>query len=525
MRNEQAPSCGQGMACLCAGVSHAELQEAISADGEATLESLGATLGCGVQCGSCIPALKEALGQEAWYPAVATARAITRASELEGMERLIYKVDLALAGDRPYPVVLPGQHIVLRAQTEAGPVERTYTVVSQDVDGRRLTIAVRRKPEGVMTPWLLADEAPVRAIEVSAPGGPGLSTRGTRSVVFFAAGVGVTPAVAMASALGASGTMHLDYSVREVDDAAFLPRFEARRKERPGFSYSVRETARNGTIEERDVREIVAAYEQAKFYICGPQGYVDLVHRALRRARVEPARIHVELFALRPVQAPAASPRKRAYTAGVLLSLLPALLLLPAFQDIRPHGHPNVGHEQLQCIACHAESPASTRQALQAKVKHALGLRETGAVVGMQPVGNATCTQCHVNSDDKHAPHRFLEPRFEQARAETGAQMCVSCHREHSQARVTAPTTNYCVSCHADLQVRNDKTSPTHEQLLTQKRWDTCLQCHDYHGNHKWSAPLRLKDAATVDMLHRYLKDGPSPYGPTTVKARQDKAS
>ena len=49
-----------------------------------------------------------------------------------------------------------------------------------------------------------------------------------------------------------------------------------------------------------------------------------------------------------------------------------------------------------------------------------LGLRESSAAFGKQPVSNSTCLQCHANFDDRHAPSRFLEPRFEQARAELG---------------------------------------------------------------------------------------------------------
>jgi hypothetical protein len=148
-------------------------------------------------------------------------------------------------------------------------------------------------------------------------------------------------------------------------------------------------------------------------------------------------------------------------------------------------------------------------------------VRQTGAEFGMQAVTSATCVQCHANSDDRHPPHRFLEPRFEKARAETGAQVCVSCHREHSGARVTIPAATYCVSCHQDLKVKNDKTSPTHEFLVQGKRWDTCMQCHDYHGNHKFAAPRRLQDAASIEALQKYLKNGPSPYGPTVIKARE----
>jgi ferredoxin-NADP reductase/bacterioferritin-associated ferredoxin len=510
------------VACLCANVTHADLADAIASDPEATLESLGATLGCGVQCGSCIPAIREALGQVAWFPARVAIQPITTASELNGAERLIYRVELSLEAGPPYPVVQPGQHVVLRAEDEEGVVERTYTVVSQDVAGRRLTVAIRRKPEGRFTPWLLRDDTVERRIEVSVPGGPGLGTAGYRSAVFFAAGVGVTPAVAMASALGNSATMHLDYSVTSAEDAAFLPRFDNRCKERSGFSYTLRETSVEGTIRQKEVRALAERFPAAKFFICGPQGYVDFVLRALRKSGVERQRIHVELFALSAQKAPSRSFRFKAYIAGALLMLLPLLVLLPGLQEMRPHGHPNVGHEQLKCVACHAETPATLRQTLQAKVKHTIGLRETGAVFGMQAVTTATCTQCHANPGDRHAPHRFLEPRFEKARAETGAQQCVSCHREHSGVRITAANTGYCVSCHADMKVKDDKTSPTHDVLVREKRWDTCLQCHDYHGNHKWRAPLRLVDATTVEVLEKYMKTGPSPFGSSVIKAKQE---
>lgn len=523
---QAARPCRQGLACLCAGVSFAELESAIADDPDASVESLGEALGCGVQCGSCLPAIREVLGEDAWFAATASARAITRSRDLQGMERLIYRVDLQLHGDRPYPTVQPGQHVVLRAETDAGPVERTYTVVAQDVSARRLAVAIRRKPGGQLTPWLLQlwEGAGPRQVEVSAPGGPGLRAGIARSVVFFAGGVGVTPAVAMLNALAPGATMHLDYSVADADDAAFLPKFEARSQARAGFSYELRETAASGTITSRDVRQLVARFAGARFFVCGPDGYVAHVRRSLRKARVDGGRIHVEQFALGAAAAPARSPRFRAYVAGALLSLSPLLLLSSVLEPARPHGHPNIGHEDLKCAACHVEAAGSLRQVLQAKVKHAMGLRRTGAVLGTQPVSSATCLQCHANPDDRHPPNRFFEPRFDQARAALAPQLCVSCHREHSAARVTVAPPTYCVNCHQDVKVKDDKISPTHELLIAQKRWETCLQCHDYHGNHKWNAPLRVQDGVTLQALEHYLKDGPSPYGPEVLKAKQEDA-
>jgi len=326
----------------------------------------------------------------------------------------------------------------------------------------------------------------------------------------------------MLNALPPLATMYLHYSASDADDAAFLPEIDARRKDRPNFSFTLRETTTRKPLTQAKVRILAEQYRDAQFYVCGPHGYVDLVHRNLKRAGIPSGRIHIELFAL-GTQAPVRTSRSRAWIAGACLAMLPLLLLLPGLEQVRPHGHPNVGHAELKCVSCHVESPASTRQALQAKLKHVVGLRQTGAVLGMQPVTSATCVQCHANSDDRHAPNRFLEPRFEQARAETGAQQCVSCHREHSAVRVTAPSTGYCVSCHQDLKVKEDRTSPTHDYLVRNKQWTSCLQCHDYHGNHKWNAPLRLQDGATLEVLNKYLQGGPSPFGEPVVKARQGK--
>lgn len=520
----QRPSAPRtGLLCQCTGVTCEELREALAAKPRASLDSVCAALGCGTECGSCLPQIQELAGQVAWHPASARATPVTRASHLREMERLIYRVELTLRSGAAYPRALPGQHVVLRATVGQQRIERTYTVIGQDVERGKLSLGIRRTPGGKLTPWLLdgLDEGEARPLEVSVPAGRPLGSGGRRPDVFFAGGVGITPAVAMAATLAREQRLHVHYSVTHADDAAFLPDFDARRAECPGISYTVHETAAHGPVQDSAIRKIARSFPGARFYICGPEGYVEVVRRALARAGIDPARIHVELFALAGRKAPVRTSRSQAWFAGALLAALPLLFLQPMLEPMRPHGHPNVGHEQLKCTACHVESTASTRQVLQAKAKHLLGLRQTGAAIGPQVVTPATCIQCHANADDRHPTHRFLEPRFEQARAETGAQLCASCHREHAGTRTTMPTASYCASCHQDLVVKNDRASPTHAALIAGKRWETCMQCHDYHGNHRWTPPRRIEDGASLELLQKYLKGGPSPYGSTIVKAKE----
>jgi ferredoxin-NADP reductase/bacterioferritin-associated ferredoxin len=510
------------VACLCTGVTFEQIADHRSTKPNISLEDLGAALGCGQQCGSCLPHLAEALGEIAWYPAQVEITPLSQAASDQAREHLIYEVALTIdSGD--YPISRPGQHVVLKATVDDTPVERTYTVVEQSSDGRELKLAIRRIPSGVLTPALLRDEVGHSiALEVSAPNGPGFMVTQGRPVVFFAGGIGVTPAVALLENLPDDADAHLDYSATTAQDVVYRSRFERLQARIPGFSAHIRLTESGRRITDRDVTAMVRQWPKAQFYVCGPTAYVIKIQDALLRAGVPPASVRIELFSMGAASRPKMSFRAKLYVAAGAILLLALSLVIPRLENQRPHGHPNVGHAELKCAACHTDAPGSTRQVLQAKAKHLLGLRETGAVFGKLPVTNAVCVQCHANPDDRHPANRFLEPRFDEARESVGPQMCVSCHREHSDARVTIGTTTFCVQCHQELKVRNDPIRPTHATILQEKAWNTCMQCHDYHGNHTAKVPLNLRDAADLGAIARYMAKGPSPYGATVVKAKKD---
>src|SRR5262245_39592591 len=174
-----------------------------------------------------------------------------------------------------------------------------------------------------------------------------------------------------------------------------------------------------------------------------------------------------------------------AYVLGAAVSLAAlAMLIVPQASRLYAKGPANTGHAALACTECHKEAPGTVRQQLQAKVQFWLGLRKTNAAFGHAPVGNEQCADCHAREQDAHPVHRFLEPRFAEARAELGAQSCVSCHREHKGGRVTMTPTS-CSTCHQDIDLKRDPLDVSHRELAAAKQWSTCLGCHDYHGNHK----------------------------------------
>jgi hypothetical protein len=66
--------------------------------------------------------------------------------------------------------------------------------------------------------------------------------------------------------------------------------------------------------------------------------------------------------------------------------------------------------------------------------------------------------------------------------------------------------------CHSDLTVKNDPLDISHEQLIAEEQWDTCLQCHDFHGNHEYKTPSAIKDTISYEALHKYFEGGKDPF-------------
>lgn len=167
------------------------------------------------------------------------------------------------------------------------------------------------------------------------------------------------------------------------------------------------------------------------------------------------------------------------------------------------------GHENLACADCHVEGPGSTRQQLQAHARYFAGLRQSAPSLVHLPVSNANCIDCHPQLRDVHPIYRFEEARFASARQELSAHQCGGCHAEHEGVRVSQAG-DFCVSCHSETELKNDPATPSHSVLIEQARWSTCLQCHDFHGNHDHTPPQNLLEALPLEAVQHHLQDAPA---------------
>jgi len=202
----------------------------------------------------------------------------------------------------------------------------------------------------------------------------------------------------------------------------------------------------------------------------------------------------------------------RAYIIGIALSGLTIIvLLLPHFAHLHAHGPMNTGHEKLKCHSCHIFAQGTLRQQLQANAKYLLGLRNKPAEIGYEKVKNKICIACHDRPKDNHPVYRFFEPKFMPVRQKIQPQFCSSCHLEHNNKRVTIRM-EFCQFCHDELRIKNDRISTPHVILVKNKRWQTCLGCHDFHGNHKMTLKEKLNNALSLKIIRQYFAGAASPY-------------
>jgi len=207
------------------------------------------------------------------------------------------------------------------------------------------------------------------------------------------------------------------------------------------------------------------------------------------------------------------SRRKISLSIGGLISMLLILFYIqPSNETYIAKGAYNTGHESLSCIQCHQSSPGTTRQQLQVNVKHLLGLSDHKVIFGKKTVDNNKCINCHNKPNDRHPVHRFMEPRFEEARKLIQPEKCISCHMEHEGKRVTIQKMNFCINCHQDTKLVNDPLDTSHEELINNGHWNSCIQCHDFHGNHIMKTPNVMKDTIPINSLKVYFEGGEDPY-------------
>ena len=214
-----------------------------------------------------------------------------------------------LAADEPV-AFLPGQHIPVRIPLGGdAPLIRTYSLSCAPSDGY-LRISV--KAQGPASRYLHEQVGVGDTLDVRMPMGSfTLASTRERPIVLIAAGVGITPLIAMLRELLATeegGRVHLFHGARSLADLPFQQELVALRRQ-AGARLSVHrslsqpepEAVQGHDYEHRGrlgIEQVKArlALDDYDFYLCGPASFTQDLYEGLRGVHVPDARIHAEAF-------------------------------------------------------------------------------------------------------------------------------------------------------------------------------------------------------------------------------------
>jgi len=299
------------------------------AAGCSAADELSARTGAASYCGACIQELTTLTGDPGGTPVLVS---------IERLDSDLMVVTLKRAGGEDFlQRHVAGGHVVLSLKDEMGWVSRPYTITSspESVDHRVLVV---RCLVGGRMGRALAECGSDSVARVSAPRGDAfvrLSRR--RATVFLVAGVGVTPALAALRAGSGPRVALVHACFRDKEPG--LTRLLAGACAQRSVPVVVRDCDALGRPSATDFTILANRYPGVDWYLCGPEGYVEVVRIGLRAAGVSSDRVHTEYFVASssPSDPPAARSRTRAegYWAKTGLSLVAAWCiwaLLPTYK-------------------------------------------------------------------------------------------------------------------------------------------------------------------------------------------------
>ncbi|MFC5745794.1 2Fe-2S iron-sulfur cluster-binding protein [Actinomadura rugatobispora] len=219
---------------------------------------------------------------------------------------LVFEVPSGLAGAFAYEA---GQFVTIRVARQGRTHLRSYSMSSApEVDGE-LRVTVKRVPGGLVSNWLNDAVGEGDVLDVARPGGSFVLDRGGHDIVAFAAGSGITPVFSiLKTALATTGRrVRLLYANRAREAAIFGDELDALAGRHPDrLAVEHHEDLARGFVDRGTVARHAAGAGDAAFYICGPDGFMDVAEAGLRDLGVGQDRIRIERFT--PAEQPATGP-------------------------------------------------------------------------------------------------------------------------------------------------------------------------------------------------------------------------
>lgn len=275
--------------CECLSVTKKQLQEQIN-KGIDTLEGLSNATGACTSCKGCQYRILQMLGKGGWISGVM--------KKIRANNDYINSYNIRTI-DKSFDTFKPGQHLIIQIKVGNNWIERPYSI-SDLLKNGELRITIKKEPKGFFTPWLFEEESNEIDINIMGPQGDFiLNLNDPCETLCFAGGIGITPFITFAKALSfhnSNKKMHIIYCALAQKDFIFMDEFNEIANNIPNFSIFYRGDDKYGLITNEEIIEAARNTHEADIYICGPEGFVQLVENTLSSAHFDRRKIYIEKF-------------------------------------------------------------------------------------------------------------------------------------------------------------------------------------------------------------------------------------
>jgi len=205
----------------------------------------------------------------------------------------------------------PGQYITLEIPISSGiTIRRAYSIANWDKHPKYYDLGIKREENGKGSIWLYNQLKDGCSIKVHRPkGGFYLPQTGSGTLVFIAAGIGITPFRAMIQAIakgylnGQQYDVFLFHSCRTLEQLCYGKEFADIQKQHPSFTYIpiitgdvTGWTGERGRIRLATIQQYVPHFGSATYYLCAGIDMMEQLSADLTENGVAPSKIITESY-------------------------------------------------------------------------------------------------------------------------------------------------------------------------------------------------------------------------------------
>ena len=210
--------------------------------------------------------------------------------------------------DGAIPFDHPGKFAKVCIPSDDGDVWRSFTISSRPGDKQYLDLTMKLNPVGQVTRYLFDNVGPGDSIRLKgAQGGFFLDTQQhPEPLVLVSAGSGITPMMSIVRSLVAAESQRpvtFLYGARTEADIIFRKECEQIAQDHSWFKYRVSLsmpgeswTGPHGRIDGPQVLSAVNEPTACRYFLCGPNEFMESLVEELKHANVPAERIHTEQF-------------------------------------------------------------------------------------------------------------------------------------------------------------------------------------------------------------------------------------